>query len=101
MSRRYPEGREVVVVGLDLGPLGDAIAQADEEVDDFVYHHLGRMQVAPLKRGAGQRDVDRFGPQALLLLARRDLFGLGAEGRFDLERGEVGGSADLLALLWR
>src|SRR5687767_11567862 len=99
MPRRYPQGREVVVVGLDLGSLGDAIAQADEEVDDVVYNHLGRMQVALRKRDTRQCDVDRFGPQTLLPLARRDLYGPGAEGRLDLERGKIGGPANLLALL--
>src|SRR5919112_5855621 len=53
MPRRYPQGREVVVVGLDLGPLGDPIAQADEEVDDVVDHHQGWMQMAPRERDTG------------------------------------------------
>src|SRR3712207_837491 len=101
MTRRYPQGREVEVVGLDLGPLGDTIAQADEEVDDVVYHHLGRMQMAPRKRNSRQRNVDSFSPQTLLLFTRRNLFGPGVEGRFDFTRGEVGGSADLFTLLGR
>ena len=99
MPRRYPQGREVIVVGLDLGPLGDAIAQADEEVDDVVYDHLRRMQVAPLERDTRQRNVDSFSLQTLFLFTGRDLFGPGVEGGFDLPRGEVGGPADLLALL--
>src|SRR5688572_6724007 len=101
MPWRYPQGREVEVVGLDLGSLGDAIAQADEEVDDVGYHYLGRMQVTPLKRYTRQRNVDSFSPKTLFLFARHDLFGPGAEGCFDLTRGEVGGSADLLAFLGR
>jgi hypothetical protein len=101
MPRRYPQGREVEVIGLDLGPLGDAIAQADEEVDYVVYHHLGWMQVATVERDTRQRDIDCFGPQTLVLFARRHLFGPGAEGCFDLTRGEVGGPADHLAFLGR
>jgi hypothetical protein len=101
MPRRYTQGREVEVVGLDLGPLGYTIAQADEEVDDVVDHHLGRMQMAPRERDTRQRNVDGFGPQTLLSFADRDFFCPGAEGRFDLTRGEVGGSADLLALFGR
>jgi hypothetical protein len=59
------------------------------------------MQVAPRERDTRQGNVDSFSPQTLLLLTRRDLFGPGVEGRFDLTRGEVGGPADLLALIGR
>jgi hypothetical protein len=50
MPRGYTQGREVEVICLDLGSLGDAIAQPDKEVDDVVNNHLGWMQVAPLER---------------------------------------------------
>src|SRR5215212_210383 len=99
MPRRYPQSREVEVIGLNLRPLGDAIAQADEEVDDVVYYYLGWVQVTPLKWDTRQRNVHSFSPQTLHLFTRRDLLGPGVEGRFDLTRGEVGGPADLLALL--
>ena len=56
------------------------------------------MQVAPLERDTRRRNVDSFSLQTLLLFTRRDLFGPGVEGCFDLTRGEVGGPADLLAL---
>ena len=54
------ERREVVVVVLDLRALGDAEAQADEDVDDLLHRLRERMQ---RDRGCGRRpgsgDVDR------------------------------------------
>src|SRR5215208_1873422 len=59
------------------------------------------MQVTPLEWDTRQCDVHGLFAQKLLLFAGRDLFGSGAEGGFDLARGEIGGSADLLAFLRR
>src|SRR5437870_2502801 len=52
------EGREVVVVVLDLRPLGDAEAHGDEEVDDLVLDEAEWMRVAAGAAAAGKRDVD-------------------------------------------
>jgi hypothetical protein len=101
VARRDVERREVVVVGLDLGPLGHAIAQADEEGHHVVYDPLRRVQVAPGKRHARKGDVYGLGLQTLLP------FG---EGYFDsprlyilfyLARGEVRRPPDLLAVFGR
>ena len=65
--------REVVVLELDLGPLGDAIAEPDEDVLD---RPLGlREQVGDAARDgqAGQRDVDGVLGEAPLELGRREL----------------------------
>jgi len=43
---RDVEGGEVVVVGLDFGPLRDAIAEAGEDVDDLLDRALQRMAMA-------------------------------------------------------
>src|SRR5215210_785544 len=101
MPWRYPKRREVVVVRLDLWPLGDAVAEANEEVDDLIYYPPRRMQVALPERYARQSDVHRLFAQAFLALAGRDLPRPRVEGGFDLPRGEVRRPADLLALLGR
>jgi len=58
VARRRVERREVVIVELDLGTLGDAVAEADEDVLDLA-HGLGdEVLVAGRERLAGQGDVD-------------------------------------------
>ena len=61
---RVVERGEVVVVVLDLGPLDDLVAEADEDVLDLAPGAGQRMQVAePHGRRPGQRHVDRLGGQ--------------------------------------
>ena len=45
------ERREVVVLELDLGPLGDAVAEADEDVLDLA----ARLRQQVQRRRAGRR----------------------------------------------
>src|SRR6266700_1996271 len=54
---------EVVPVGLDLGPLGDAVAEADEDVDDLVGGAADRVDRPAGWDAAGQGDVDALGLQ--------------------------------------
>ena len=75
VARRRVERGEVVVVELDLGTLGDLIAEADEDVFDLA-HRLRDEVLVPGREGvAGQRDVDAlFGQrraQERLLEGRR------------------------------
>ena len=58
MARRRVERREVVVVELDLGALGDTVAEADEDVLDLA-HRLGDEVLVTGGEGlTGQRDVE-------------------------------------------
>src|SRR5919109_3381008 len=57
------EGLEVVPVGLDLGALGDAVAQADEDVDDLVGGAGDRVDGAAGWHAAGEGDVQALGLQ--------------------------------------
>ena len=52
------ERLEVVVVGLDLGTLGDLVAHADEDVLDLAARRSDQVQVAQRERTTRQRDVD-------------------------------------------
>src|SRR5918993_601252 len=101
MTRRDAKRREVVVIRLDLGPLRDAVAQADEEIYHLVYDPQRRMEVTFLKRDTGQRDVNRLLAQTFFPLAGRHLPHPGVEGGFDLPRSHVGRPAHLLALVGR
>ena len=65
VRRVVVERVEVVVDRLDLGPLGDREAQADEDVLDLAARLGEQVQPADgLRRVAGQRDVDAVGGQA-------------------------------------
>src|SRR5215210_6333048 len=101
MSWRYPQGREVVIIPLDLRPLRDAVAQPNEEVHHLVDDPQRRMQVAFAYRDARQRDVHGLLAQPLFPLAGRHLPHPGVEGGLDLPRSQVGRFAHLLALLGR
>src|SRR4051812_28353920 len=99
MAGRNVQGGEVVVVGLDLGPFGDPVTETYEKVHDFVYNLHRRMQ-APLRvRHAGERDVDRLGPQALLALGGGNLFEPTFESGFNLLGGPVSSPAHLATRL--
>ena len=52
--------REVVVVGLDIGSLGDRETEIGEDRDEFVHHLTDRMDAAGIQRPGpdGQRHVD-------------------------------------------
>jgi hypothetical protein len=65
VRRVVVERVEVVVDGLDLGPLHDVEAQAEEDVLDLAPHRGEQVQPADgLRRIAGQRHVDPVGGQA-------------------------------------
>jgi hypothetical protein len=118
------EGLEVVPVGLDLGALGDPVAEADEDVDDLVGGPGDRVDGPPRRHPAGEGDVDPLGlEQGLVALglqvgpAGRQL-GLeggpglvdaaaevaagglvkAAEGPLDLAQGRTPGKGGLLGL---
>jgi hypothetical protein len=92
---------EVVVGGLDLGPLGDTVAQAHEEVHYLIYDAHRRVQ-APLRvRHAGKCYVHGLRPEPLLALGSDDRREALIEGGFDLLGGPVRGTTDLAALLGR
>jgi len=61
-GRRVQSG-EVVVVELDLGTLGDAIPEADEDVLDLAHRLADEVLVARRERLARQGDVDALAGQ--------------------------------------
>ena len=69
VARRRVERREVVVVELDLGSLGDVVAEPDEDVLDLLHRLADEVLVAGREGLTGQSDVEA------LVLER------GAEGR--------------------
>ena len=64
MVGRLVERGEVVVVQLDLRPLGDAIAQAEKDLDDLGANLLDEVARTDGSSAARQRDVDRLGADA-------------------------------------
>ena len=66
------ERREVVVVELDLGALGDAEAEPDEDVLDLALDLRQQVRRAARHGVAGQRHVDRLGAQGGVELGRLD-----------------------------
>ena len=62
VAGREVEGGEIVVVGLDVRPLGDAEAEIGEDGGDLVDDLADRMDAAGLQRCATHRqgDVDRL-----------------------------------------
>ncbi len=73
MVRRLVERREVVVVELDLGALGDPVAQAEEDLDDLGGDLLDEVPRADRMRAARERHVDRLGADAGVHGRRRQL----------------------------
>ncbi len=77
MGRRDVERLEVVPVVLDLGALGDPVAEPDEDVLELAPHLRHEVQVPEAPSVAPEREVDeRSGRRARLTLelgpARRD-----------------------------
>ena len=74
---------EIVIVGLDVGTLGDGEAHVGEDRGELVDHLRDRMDAADLERRFAhrQRDVDALGVEALV--ERRALERVAARG----ERG--------------
>ncbi len=58
------EGLEVVVLGLHLGPLGDLVAHADEDVLDLPLGLGDEVQAPQRRRPAGKGDVDAVALEA-------------------------------------
>ena len=102
VAGRIVEGREVVVVVLDLGTLRDPVAEADEDVLDLAPRPRQRMEVAePDRRRARQRHVDPLRGEAVVELGPLvTLAGL-LEQRLELGADLVAGLADRPALLGR
>src|SRR5829696_6706665 len=99
MSWRDVQGGKVVVVGLDLGPFGDAVAQSDEEIDELVYEAHGGMQ-APLRvRSSRKSYVHGLRSQTLLALGGGYRLEPSFEGGFDLSGSPVRSPADLATVL--
>src|SRR2546426_8436962 len=101
MVARDVERLEVVVVGLDLGPLGDREAEAGEDRDDLVVDARQRMQRPPRRAAARQREAEP--PTAPLGLSLR-LVGRGeprVQQAFELALGLVRSRADERALIRR
>ena len=66
MVRRLVEGREVVVVELHLRPLGNPVAESEEDVDDLTPYLLDEMPTADRMRATRQGHVDGIGGDARL-----------------------------------
>ena len=90
---------EVVVDGLDLGPLGDPEAEAEEHVLDLAPRRGEQVQAADrLRRAARQRDVDGVGARAVLELAAGERSRALVDERLERLARLVGGLAGRAAL---
>ena len=99
---RVVQGREVVVVQLDLGALHDPVAKPDEDVLDLAQG--SDQQVARTdrhRRGAGQGHVDRVGREAVRELGSLELRPPAREQLLQRLPGLVSGRADGAPLLGR
>src|SRR5829696_4632049 len=120
----HVEGLEVIPVGLDLGPLDDPVAEADEDVDDLVDGPGDGVDGPAGRDPAGEGDVDPLGleqglvPLGLQLGPAGGQLGLeggaglvdaaaevaagllaeAAEGPLDLAQGRALGQVGLLGL---
>ena len=93
---------EVVVDEVGLRALGDAEAEAEEDVLDLAPDGGDHVVVAGgRERRAGQRDVDDVGREPLLQLDRLELRAARLHGRLDRPARLVGALADRAALLRR
>ena len=101
VARRRVERREVVVVELDLGAFGDAVAEADEDVLDLAHGLADEVLVAGREGLAGQGDVDALvgqrGGERFALELRFTLL----HELLELLADEVAALADQRALLGR
>ena len=89
---------EVVVDGLDLGPLGDVEAEADEHVLDLAPGLRDQMQAADRGAGsAGQRDVDPVVDQPRVELGSRERRAALIDRLLERLAGLVGGLRRLAA----
>src|SRR5258705_13114546 len=93
MIARDVEGLEVVVVALDLGPLGDREAEPCEDRDDLVVDAGQGMQRslrrAPARQGEGEPPPAALGPAP----PRRRGGGPSVPEPLELPLGPVGGGA--------
>ena len=102
MPRRMVEGREVVVVVLDLGALHDAVAEADEDVLDLPPRLGQQVEVAGCDRGdAGQGDVEGALDEAPLELVPLELLAASREQPLEVALRGVGGGPDRSPLIRR
>ena len=65
MVGRDVEGGEVVVVGFDLGPFFDPIAEASKNINDLFNGADQRVAVPRSNEAAGSGDIDGFLADAL------------------------------------
>ena len=102
MRGRHVERREVVVVELDLGPLGDREAERDEDVLDLAARLGDQVQVAVRQgRVAGQRHVHAVAREPLVELRSLEVAAALGQQRLDRLPDRVGDLADLATLLGR
>ena len=87
VALRRVEGGEVVPLGLDLGAVGDAVAEGEEDVLHLPADLRDRVE-RPARVGvAGQRDVGRSRSSAAPELLGLELGGAGRERLLDGRRG--------------
>src|SRR5205823_7399758 len=99
VRRAVVQGVEVVVDGLDLGPLDDGEAEPEEDVLELAPGLGDEVQAADgLRRVAGERDVDAVGDQPLLELGGLELGVASGDRVLELAAGQVGRLADAAAL---
>jgi hypothetical protein len=99
MIHRHVERFEVVVIVLELGPLDDQEAEAQEDGLDALAQQRERMPVADERRTAGQRDVDGVGPALALLRRARELREARLDDLFDVLLQLVGRLAEARTLV--
>ena len=100
MVRREVEGPEVVVVALDVRPLGPGKAQAAQDVRHLVHDERKGVPPAPRRGRPREREVEAGGSDLPVDLGGlEDLAALG-EGRFDALLEPVGLGAQALALFY-
>jgi hypothetical protein len=94
---------EVVVVGLDIGTLGDGKAQVGENGRQFVHHLAERMNAALFggRLPQRQRDVDGLGCQPCIESGRFQDVAARGEREADLVLGEIDRSTLRLAFVRR
>ena len=103
MTFREVQLGEIVIVALDVRPLGDGEAHVGEDDRQFVHHLRDRVNAAALQRArpGGERHVERLGLQTRLQRGFRELVAAGGDrlGRLVLQRVDL--RALGLALLGR
>ena len=101
MIGRRVEGLEVVVLGLDLGPVDDLVAHADEDVLDLALGLSHQMQMPERRPPSREGDVDLVFAQAVDQLLSLELLAPGFHGVLRALRIEVAHLAHFWTFLRR